>query len=179
MRPDIGILGRITRSMCAKRAVSISYLSMSSGEKRREIVPVALADNGLRWHVRAYDRERQRFGDFVLTRIAMADDLDGEAPEHELLPADEQWARIVDMELVPHPLVKWPKAVEADYAMSGGVLRLRTRAALAGYVLRRWSIDASPDHRLDPASYHLWLRNTSALLGVESAELAPGAAAGQ
>lgn len=175
VRPDMAVLGSITRSMCAKKAVRVSYLSLSSGAKKREIVPVALADNGLRWHVRSYDRERQRFGDFVLTRIAKAQEIDGEVAERELLPADEQWARIVDFEVVPHPGVKQPKAIEADYAMDRGVLKIKTRAALAGYVLRRWSIDASPDHRLDPASHHLWLRNTPTLYGVESAALAPGA----
>lgn len=175
VQPDMAVLGAITRAMCSKRPVRISYLSMSSGQKRREVVPVALADNGLRWHVRAFDRERQRFADFVLTRIVKVQEIDGETDERELLGADEQWARIVDMELVPHPGLKWPKAVEADYAMSDGVLRIKTRAALAGYVLRRWSIDASPDHRLDPCSHHLWLRNTPTLYGVESAALAPGA----
>jgi hypothetical protein len=177
VRPDMAILGAITRAMCAKRPVRISYLSISSGQKRREIVPVALADNGLRWHVRAFDRGRQRFADFVLTRIVKAQELNGEADERELLGADEQWARIVDMELVPHPGVKWPKAVETDYAMSNGVLRIKTRAALAGYVLRRWSVDATSDHSLDPASHHLWLRNTPTLYGVQSAVLAPGAMA--
>ena len=174
VKPDMAILGAITRALCTKRAVHVSYLSLSSGLKRREIVPVALADNGLRWHVRGYDREHKRFSDFVLTRIIKAQELDGQVEEHELLGADEQWARIVDMELVPHPGIKWPKAIEADYAMSDGVLRVKTRAALAGYVLRRWSIDATPDHSLDPASHHLWLRNTPTLYGVESAALAPG-----
>lgn len=177
IQPDMGILATITRSLCAKRPVRINYLSLSSGAKRRDIVPVALADNGLRWHVRSFDRERQRFSDFVLTRITRAQELDGTADEHELLGADEQWARIVDMELVPHPGARWPKAIEADYAMSDGVLRIKTRAALAGYVLRRWSVDSSPDHRMDPSSHHLWLRNTPTLYGVESAALAPGAAA--
>lgn len=174
VRPDMSILGVITRSMCARNPIKISYMSMSSGQTRREIVPVALADNGLRWHVRAFDRERQRFGDFVLTRIIKVQESDEDAEERELLGADEQWARIVDMELVPHPGVKWPKAVEADYAMSDGVLRIKARAALAGYVLRRWSVDATSDHSLDPAAHHLWLRNTPTLYGVESAALAPG-----
>lgn len=174
VRPDMGILAAITRAMCAKRALRISYLSLSSVSKKREIVPVALADNGLRWHVRAFDRERQRFGDFVLTRIAKAQELDGEVGEHEQLGADEQWARIVDLELVPHPGIQWPKAVEADYGMEGGALRIKARAALTGYALRRWSIDASPNHSMDPASHHLWLRNTPTLYGVESASLAPG-----
>ena len=176
VRPDMGVLGAITRSMCAKRAVRVNYLSLSSGPKRRDIVPVALADNGLRWHVRSYDRDRKRFLDFVLTRITKADEIEGEVHEHELLAADEQWVRMVEMEIVPHPGIKQPKAVEADYRMDGGVLKIKARAALAGYVLRRWSIDASPDHRLDPASHQLWLRNTPTLYGVESASLAPGAA---
>lgn len=173
-RPDMQVLGSITRCLCAKRAARISYLSLSSGSKRREIVPVALADNGLRWHVRAFDRERGRFGDFVLTRISKVQETEGEAEERELLGADEQWARMVEMELAPHPGVEHPKAIEADYGMHDGVLRIKARAALAGYVLRRWNVDASPDHRLDPWIHHLWLRNPQTLYGVESAALAPG-----
>jgi hypothetical protein len=174
VRPDMNVLGVITRSMCAKRAVRVSYLSLSSGPKHREIVPVALVDNGLRWHVRSYDRERRRFGDFVLTRIVGAQEIEGEVNDREILQADEQWARMVDLEVVPHPGIEQPKVIEADYGMQDGVLKIKTRAALAGYVLRRWSIDASPDHHLDPSSHHLWLRNTPTLYGVESATLAPG-----
>ena len=174
VKPDLCVLGTVSRSLCAKRALRINYLSLSSGSKRREIVPVALADNGLRWHVRAYDRERRRFGDFVLTRIVKAQVIDGKVEEHEMLSADEQWARMVDMELVPHPGIKFPQAVEADYGLHDGVLKLKSRAALVGYVLRRWSIDATDDHRLDPSTHHLWLCNPQTLYGVESAALGPG-----
>ena len=174
VRPDLSILATVTRALCAKSALKVTYLSLSSGAASRELVPVALADNGLRWHVRAFDRNKSRFGDFVLSRITRATELDGSVEEHELLGGDEQWARIVDLELVPHPGITWPKAVEADYAMTDGVLRIKSRAALAGYVLRRWNIDSSPDHRLDPSSHHLWLKNTQTLYGVESAALAPG-----
>jgi WYL domain len=173
-RPDLKVLAAITRSMCAHRAVRINYASLSSGVKRRDIVPVALADNGLRWHVRAFDRERQRFSDFVLTRITKVQELPGAVPEAELLPADEQWARVVEMELVPHPGIAHPQAIEADYGMEGGVLRIKSRAALAGYVLRRWNVDATADHSLLASTHHLWLQNTQTLYGVESAALAPG-----
>lgn len=179
VKPDLRVLGAITRALCAKRALTVSYLSLSSGAKSREIVPVALADNGLRWHVRAYDRNRERFSDFVLTRIEAASEVEGPVADTETLAADEQWARIVDMELVPHPGIAWPRAIEADYGMQEGVLKIKARAALAGYVLRRWSIDSTPDHRLDHAAHHLWLRNPQTLYGVESAELAPGYAESQ
>jgi len=174
VRPNLAILSAVTRAMCAKSAIKVSYLSLTSGASSREIVPVALADNGLRWHVRAFDRARGRFADFVLTRISKAQEIDSSVNDCELLPADEQWSRIVELEMVPHPGLAQPKSIEADYSMQEGVLRIKTRAALAGYVLRRWSVDASPDHSLDPASHHLWLRNTPTLYGVESATLAPG-----
>jgi hypothetical protein len=173
-KPDLKVLGSITRSMCAKRPVRMNYLSLSSGAKRRDVVPVALADNGLRWHVRAYDRERGRFGDFVLTRISKVNELAEQARESELLGADEQWARMVEMELAPHPGLKHPQVIESDYGMEGGCLRLKTRAALAGYVLRRWNVDASEHHFLEPTTHQLWLRNSQTLYGVESAVLAPG-----
>lgn len=178
VRPDMDILAAIHAGLVRQAAdqdqLPISYLwakapgDRSSGASRQR---PALACPRLR-------PRAATFGDFVLTRIAKASPMDGEAEERELLGADEQWARIVDLELVPpHPGIEWPKAVEADYAMSDGALRIKTRAALAGYVLRRWSIDSTPDHSLDPASHHLWLRNTPTLYGVEkSAALAPGAA---
>lgn len=174
VRPDMEVLAAVTRALCARQALRVTYLSLSSGPSNRDIVPVALADNGLRWHVRAFDRTRARFGDFVVTRITKAQPLAGPVADKELLVADEQWARIVDMELVPHPAIAWPAAIEADYGMADGMLRLRARAALAGYVLRRWSVDCSSDHSLDPAGHHLWLRNPETLYGVESAVLAPG-----
>lgn len=177
VRPNLEILAAITRALYAKKPLKITYVSLSSGPSTRVVVPVALADNGLRWHVRAFDRSKSRFSDFVLTRITKTKDIQEGAEEHELLAADEQWARIVDLEIVPHPGVKWPAAVASDYAMEDGVLKLRTRAALAGYVLRRWSVDSSLSHTLDSASHHLWLRNPQTLYGVESAVLAPGRSA--
>jgi hypothetical protein len=174
VRPNLEILATITRALYAKKPLKITYVSLSSGPSTRVIVPVALADNGMRWHVRAFDRSKSRFSDFVLTRITKARELQEQAEEHELLAADEQWARIVELAIVPHPGLKWPAAIESDYSMEDGGLKIRSRAALAGYVLRRWSIDSSEDHHLDANSHHLWLSNSLALYGVESAVMAPG-----
>lgn len=103
-------------------------LNDDDGSKQREIVPVALADNGLCWHVRAYDRNHGRFGDFVLSRIIYkVQEINGPVDENELLGADGQWARIVEMELVPNPGVTQPKAIEADYGTQDGILRIKSR----------------------------------------------------
>jgi hypothetical protein len=61
-----------------------------------------------------------------------------------------------------------------DYGMQGGVLQMKLRAAAAGYILRRWSVDCSPDHCLRGAEYRLWLRDALTLYGVANATLAPG-----
>ncbi len=88
---------------------------MFSGGQLRVIEPLNSSDNGLRWHVRAYDRERSRFGNFVLTHTSKVEEFDGAIGDCESLNADEQWACIVEMDLVPHPGVAHPAAIETDY----------------------------------------------------------------
>ena len=174
-RPSTETLACVTRAIASRSAVSIAYVSVAGGESRREIVPFALADNGLRWHVRAFDRKSGEFRDFVLTRVLHPRILAGRGPGHGELPADDiQWSRIVELDLVAHPDGERPEIAALDYPMVDGVLRLRARAALAGYVLRRWSVDCSPDHSLRGPEYRLWLRDPLALYGVGSAALAPG-----
>ena len=174
-RPATDTLATVTRAIRSGVALSVSYVSLGGGESEREIVPFALADNGLRWHTRAFDRKSGSYRDFVLTRIRRAAPVPGYAPRpSEGAVNDIQWNRVVELELVPHPDGPRPEISALDYPMEDGVLRLHVRAALAGYVLRRWSVDCSPDHSLIGPEYRLWLRDPLALYGVESATLAPG-----
>jgi len=147
---------------------------MTSGKTQRVIVPFALVDTGLRWHVRAYDRKHGDFRDFVITRIE-APSLLAESPQaHELAENDIQWTRIVELRLVPHPRLTRPEIVRMDYGMTGDALQLCSRAAVAGYMLQRWRVDCSTDHHLPDEHYRLWLADPLTLYGVESAALAPG-----
>ena len=172
--PLLSVLAVLTRAIHKKRVVGIQYRSIQSGHSSRKIVPFALVDNGLRWHVRAFDRKRHRFADFVLTRITSPKFIEGKAEEREKREADIQWNRIVEMELVAHPKLLHPETIEKDYAMREGVLRVNVRAAIAGYVLRLWNVDCTEDHSLEGAEHHLWLRNSQALYGVQNLVLAPG-----
>ncbi len=174
-KPDLETLSVLTRAIHKKSAVEISYRALSSGLTTREIVPFALAEDGLRWHVRGYDRRSGEFRDFVLTRIADARLVLGRPEEREMPDQDIQWNRIVELELVPHPAnVQHPDTIEADYGMEGGVLRIRVRAALAGYLLRRWNVDCTENHSLKGPEFHLWLRNHLSLVDVANLSLAPG-----
>ena len=174
VKPDLETLAVLTRAIANRRQVKVSYLSVSSGASTKTLCPLALADTGLRWHLRAYDRARERFADFSLTRIVKAKSLNEPIPEAEQIEADVQWARIVRLEMVPHPGLKHPKAVEADFRMDKGMFSIDMRAPLVGYALRRWSVDCTTDHRLSHKEHHLWLRNHQTLYGVETAALGPG-----
>jgi len=172
---DLDLLSVLTRAIHQGAAVEIAYRALSSGLTTREIVPFALADSGLRWHVRAFDRRSGEFRDFVLGRLDDAQLLPGPVADHEKSDQDIQWNRITELELVPHPAnVQHPDTIEAEYGMEGGVLRFRARAAMAGYLLRRWNVDCTNDHSLKGGEYHLWLRNRQALYGVTNLVLAPG-----
>jgi len=173
--PELDTLASVTRAIHQASPLKIEYHSISSGCTEREIVPFALIDNGLRWHVRAFDRKTQEFRDFVITRIRHPVVLKGQSvAPHEASDQDIQWTRIVELELVPHPDQPRPEITEMDYGMREGVLRMKLRAATAGYILRKWSVDCSPDHSLRGHEYRLWLKDPLAIYGVRNAVLAPG-----
>ena len=174
-RPNLDILSCATRAIYQQCPLAIVYHSVSSGRTKREIVPFALIDNGLRWHVRAFDRKAQEFRDFVITRIEKAQVIKTTAIEgHEQSDQDIQWNRIVELDLIPHPDQPHPEITEMDYGMEGCVLHIRLRAATAGYILRKWSVDCSPDLSLRGPEYRLWLKDYLAIYGVKNAVLAPG-----
>lgn len=172
--PKMDVLAPVCRAIHAKRPVAIRYHSMSSGESERVIVPFALVDTGLRWHVRAFDRKSGEFRDFVVTRIEAPTLLEEEPQANERPDNDIQWTRIVELDFVPHPRLSRPEIIRMDYGMKDGSIRMRVRAAVAGYMLLRWSVDCSPDHRMTDEQYRLWLSDPLALYGVENAKLAPG-----
>lgn len=174
-KPELDTLACVTRAIHQECPLKIEYHSITSGKTEREIVPFALIDNGLRWHVRAFDRKTQEFRDFVITRIRNPLVMKGVHPlPEERSDQDIQWTRIVELEMVPHPDQPRPEITEMDYRMEGSVLRTKLRAATAGYILRRWSVDCSPDHSLRGHEFRLWLKNNLALYGVKNALLAPG-----
>ncbi|MCO7227391.1 YafY family protein [Pleionea sp. CnH1-48] len=172
--PNLDVLAKITKAIHQKKALKIDYRSLSSGLSQREIVPFALVDNGLRWHVRAFDRKRERFTDFVINRIAKPKLLKTEITKSETKEGDIQWNRIVEMHIVPHPNLKHPETIETEYGMVNGMLKIQVRAAVAGYVLRHWNIDCSERHILTGPENHLWLQNRQTLYGVENLVIAPG-----
>lgn len=173
--PNIFIVAKIVQAILRQKPISIIYTSLSSGSKAREIIPHTIIDNGLRWHVRGFDRKTQSFRDFVLTRITKVTIKNSTVIECESKLEDHQWMRMMPLELVPHPKnIKHPTAIALDYGMDNGSLEINIRAAMAGYLLRRWNVDCTEEASLQGSEYQLWLKNRQTLYGADNLSIAPG-----
>lgn len=173
--PDINILAKLSQAIINLKPISVVYTSLSSGSGVRELMPHSIVDNGLRWHLRAYDRKSKSFRDFVLTRITNVTILAQTFPPEEGQSEDHQWMRVVPLQIVPHPNnVEHPTAIKLDFGMKKGMLEVNVRAAMAGYLLRRWNVDCSEKATLSGLEYQLYLQNNKTLYGAENLALAPG-----
>lgn len=163
----------ISRAIQRTRSLKITYTSISSGKSTRQIIPVAFADNLLRWHLRAYDRKRKQFIDFVLARINKVKPIKNDyIKPHELPENDRMWYTFVDLKIKPHPHnladLKSFKILSQEYN------NVRLRAAMAGYFLKLWGVDCSPDASLRGAEFQYILENLTEISEVADLKFAPG-----
>ncbi|MDO6718708.1 WYL domain-containing protein [Psychrosphaera sp. 1_MG-2023] len=172
--PSSEIIALTMRAIITKSALCCNYTSLTSGESHKMLFPHSIVNNGQRWHVRAFDTKHNEFRDFVCTRLSHCT-IDSEA-KNDLANAahDVAWNNLISVELVPHPNLQYPKAIEMDYNMKGGVLKLEVREALLGYVLRYWNVDCSQEASLAGGENHLWLKNIGELAELSCFKIAPG-----
>lgn len=174
IHPNTEVIATLMRAINNRIAVSCDYISLTSGETSRVIVPHAIANNGQRWHVRAYDMKSKEFRDFVCTRLQNLTELKKPIDASQSAEFDKAWNNIITIELAVHPSVRHSKAIELDFGMDAGVLHLEVREALLGYLMRQWNVDCSADASLNNDQYHLWLRRAENLKDRASMALAPG-----
>lgn len=173
--PDIEVIARLVQAILNGNVVNMIYTSLSSGSAARDFVPHSIIDNGLRWHVRGFDRKSQSFRDFVLTRISKVSIRSNQLAQYELKSEDQQWQQLLELEITPHPKnIKFSTAIEMDYGMVEGRLVLKVRAAMAGYLLRRWNVDCTKGANLNTPEYQLYLSNRLSLSGTANLDIAPG-----
>jgi hypothetical protein len=70
-----------------------------------------------------------------------------------------------------HLEVKHPEVIQTGYQMKDGKVELDMRASLVGNALRRWAVQSTPNHVLEPRSHYFYLSKPQTLYGVESAAL--------
>ena len=162
----------ISRAIQRTESLTITYSSASGGTSTREIIPVAFANNWLRWHLRAYDRKREKYVDFVFRRIHEAHPIEGDTiQEHEHPKNDTQWHSFIDLKIKAHP---HNLADVQSFTMGADSDSVEIRAAMAGYFLQLWNVDCSPDASLRGKAYQYVLANMTEVAKVADLELAPG-----
>ena len=171
--PNIEIVTAITKGILQGSPIRCEYFSNSSGESEKILIPHSYMFNGSRWHLRAYDRTKGRFADFVISRFKSAQSFDGSLIPRELQSEDVQWNRQVDLEIIPHPSLKDPSGVLNEFNMTDGILHKRVRASSVGYFLQKLPVDCSKDPIIGEHYFRLKLKNRLALYGVEGLHLAP------
>ncbi|MGF6808586.1 hypothetical protein OKW30_003712 [Paraburkholderia sp. Clong3] len=147
----------VIRAMRNRYSVQVLYQSMSRPEPSwREITPHGIANDGFRWHVRAYCHARRVFRDFVFARVL---EVRMGSPSDVRVEADEAWFKPVRLVLVPNAGLSQSKRriIELDYEMVNGEALLETREAMLYYVLQRLGL--SRDGAVRPEAQQIALKN--------------------
>lgn len=157
----LDIVAAITRCMFQKKTMNAEYTSHSSGDKPRLLTPLALINDGLRWHIRCFNHSEDEFRDYNLARFTKVSE--GDLSDASL-EADDQWNQYVCLDLAPHPNSKHPETARLDYGITGECKQVKLRSCLVGYFLRFWPIDFSDDASANPKAKQLFLVNKAELL---------------
>ena len=133
----------ILKAIRDKNAIDIGYISLSTPDYLDRIIqPHALIFDGLRWHVRAYCNKNHDFRDFTLSRFNGDGVIEGEALK--TVKHDDVWNTIVEViiEADPRFSEQQKRIIEQDFQMTDGIKKIKIRAALVNYLLRRLRIDS-------------------------------------
>lgn len=156
------VLNAIRTDSC----IQVNYVSLSSdNEQPRALKPHAIASDGHRWHVRAFDFGKDRYSDFVLSRIESA--LPCEIAERSA-PPDTVWETFVSFILkVDTSLERRQRdRLEFEYGMKDGRLHLEVRQAMLFYYLRYYGFNPLPKDSgtmRNESSFHLKIANLKAV----------------
>lgn len=157
-RLDTNVVLNITKAMREHRKVTVRYQSFSEENAvTRTITPHSLANDGYRWHIRAFCHNREEFRDFLFSRIHEV--ISSEA-DRDRKQDDQAWHQTVTLELSPNPGLEpnQKKLIEMDYGMVNGVHRMECKQALIYYVCRQFRFDLDTLF-VDPISQQIVLNN--------------------
>jgi len=128
---------KILTAVRNNKPTEIRYQSFSTKDPQwRLISPHAFGFDGMRWHVRAYCHKRERFIDFLLSRILECKDSNETAYDAS---RDWLWHTEIEVSLVPHPDCSegQKKAIELDFNMDEAKISPKMRHAMLFYFLKR------------------------------------------
>lgn len=161
-KTDPAILRTVLRAVRDRRCVEVMYVSLASkSETPRKLFPHAIASDGHRWHMRAFDGDKERYSDFVLSRIETIklDDCGD-----RVIPKDVDWATYINLRLKPDPNLpeRQKERLQLEYEMENGEFSVEVRKAMLLYYLRFYGFDPfemDGDVMRNKSSFHLKIKN--------------------
>ena len=163
------ILFQVLFAIQNKVSLKARYVSLASeSESERTLLPHALASDGHRWHCRCFDVDKERYSDFVLSRLEFARADDRVEVQQ---PPDTVWDTFVDVLLCvdtnsingsPDSKARQKHRLEHEYGMENETLKLTVRQALLFYYLRNLGFSpgrTSSGHMRNESSFHLKIKN--------------------
>ena len=146
-RVDANVLSNLLRAYREKRAVEITYQSMSRtrpDQTKRRITPHSFFFDGMRWYVRAYCHLSGDFRSFSLSRCYAAENISDSSVSSD---DDKQWSTKIIVTLAPNPLLSstQQKSIAEDYCMTDGRLIFSVREALLIFFNTRLRLDVPLD----------------------------------
>ena len=144
-RVNVLVLRSVIKAIERRMALRVLYQSMNEhrpGPVWRWIVPHALANDGLRWHVRAFCEESKGFKDFLLSRCLESSELRNTEIKAS---QDKYWNEYFSVVLVPNPVLSsdQQEVVAQDYCMEYGQIAVPVRKALLYYFNKRLRLDVA------------------------------------
>jgi hypothetical protein len=166
---DVTLLQALTRAIHSRTGLQITYQSLTTEDPTHRLVfPHALAHNGRRWYMRAYDTLRGEFRDFALARVLAA------TAHLEAWPAnvDEEWETLLPLRLRPNPALHPSQrdVVAREYGMRRDgetwIWELKIRRAMVVYFLDTHQLRVQPDGKR-PDRTPLLLENYEEIRGAD------------
>ena len=137
---DEAIIKKITDGIQNKMAMRIKYQSATRPKPIwRWITPHSIGYNGFRWHTRALCHNHKEYRDFVLPRITSVKKLVEHPFDHNI---DYQWNKNIQLIIIANTLLEVGKqhAVELEYGMNKGELKVDLKAAFYFYLERQYGL---------------------------------------
>ena len=139
-RIDAWLLRRVLAAKRGDQELHVLYQPMDEPDPSwRWISPLALGSDSVRWHLRAYNHDADRFDDMLFPRIMKI----GKTRPARPVPPDLDWNRYVTVRIRParHLSSSQRAVVAADYGMDGEEGTIKVRAALLFLLLQRLGTD--------------------------------------
>lgn len=140
VEPKLENIYCVLRGLYLNRKVEIEYISRSSGKTTRKLVPHSLISTGSFHYARAFDDRTNEFRSFKLNRIVSSSVTDETPLPNETREHDEEWNQDVKLTIVCNGEIENKEAIEFDFGLKNGELKVVIKKALLMYFLMDWNI---------------------------------------